>query len=109
VKTPSDLPAATAAKALGAALKKDGWYDVRILGLTDVIRDPDDVPRDAFEQAAAKKLLASDASYEEVVETEGKRYLRRNRRARSLRKLRHVPREFLGKQWERWYTVPVIE
>ena len=26
VKTPSDLPAATAAKALWAALKKDGWY-----------------------------------------------------------------------------------
>jgi hypothetical protein len=76
VKTPTDLPAATAAKALWAALKKDGWYDVRILGLTDVIGDPDDVPRDAFEQTAAKKLLAGDASYEEVVETEGKRYLR---------------------------------
>ncbi|MGH6822436.1 MAG: hypothetical protein ACRECP_06560, partial [Methylocella sp.] len=37
VKKPSDFPAATAAKALWAALKKDGWYDVRILGLTDVI------------------------------------------------------------------------
>jgi hypothetical protein len=76
VKTPSDLPAATAAKALWAALKKDGWYDVRILGLTDVVGDPDDVPGDAFEQTAAKKLLAGDASYEEVVETGGKRYLR---------------------------------
>jgi hypothetical protein len=76
VKTPSDLPAATAAKALWAALKKDGWYDVRILGLTDVIGDQDDVPRDAFEQTAAKKLLAGDASYEELVETGGKRYLR---------------------------------
>jgi Protein of unknown function (DUF3365) len=77
VKTPSDLPVAIAAKALWAALKKDGWYDVRILGLTDVIGNPaDDVPRDAFEQTAAKKLLAGDASYEEVVETGGKRYLR---------------------------------
>jgi hypothetical protein len=33
VKKPSDFPAATAAKALWAALKKAGWYDVRILGL----------------------------------------------------------------------------
>ena len=76
VKTPSDLPAATAAKALWAALKKDGWYDVRILGLTEVIGDPDDVPRDAFEQAAAKKLLAGETPQEEVVEKDGKRYLR---------------------------------
>jgi hypothetical protein len=76
VKTPSDLPAATAAKALWAALKKDEWYDVRILGLTDAIGDPDDVPRDAFEQAAAKKLLAGETPQEEVVEKDGKRYLR---------------------------------
>ncbi|MGB6326075.1 MAG: DUF3365 domain-containing protein [Methylocella sp.] len=76
VKKPSDFPAATAAKALFAAMKKDGWYDVRLLGLTDVIGDPDDVPRDAFEQTAAKKLLAGDASYEEIVKKDGKRYLR---------------------------------
>jgi Protein of unknown function (DUF3365) len=76
VKTPSDLPAATAAKALWAALKKDGWYDVRILGLLDVIGDPDDAPKDAFEKAAAKKLLAGEAPDEEIVEQGGKRYLR---------------------------------
>ena len=76
VKNPSDFPAATAAKALWAALKKDGWYDVRILGLTDVIGNPDDVPRDAFEQTAAKKLLAGETPQEEVVEKDGKRYLR---------------------------------
>jgi hypothetical protein len=39
-----------------------------------VIGDPDDVPRDAFEQAAAKKLLAGETPQEEVVEKEGKRY-----------------------------------
>ncbi|MGQ0445434.1 MAG: c-type heme family protein [Beijerinckiaceae bacterium] len=76
VKKPSDFPAATTAKELFAALKKNGWYDVRLLGLTDVIGDPDDVPRDAFEQTAAKKLLAGGNSYEEVVETGGKRTLR---------------------------------
>ncbi|MCL2384861.1 MAG: DUF3365 domain-containing protein [Alphaproteobacteria bacterium] len=76
VKHPGDVAAATASKALFAALKKDGWYDVRLLGLTDVIGDPDDVPRDAFEQTAAKKLRAGDASYEEVLDKDGKRYLR---------------------------------
>jgi Protein of unknown function (DUF3365) len=76
VKQPSDFPAATAAKALFAAMKKDGWGEVRLLGLTDVIGDPDDAPKDAFEKAAAKKLLAGQTPDEEVVEQGGKRYLR---------------------------------
>jgi Protein of unknown function (DUF3365) len=76
VKKPSDVAAARASKALFAAMKKAGWYDVRLLGLTDVIGDEDDVPRDTFEQAAAKKLIAGDKWYEEVSEKDGKRYLR---------------------------------
>jgi hypothetical protein len=76
VKKPGDVAAATASKALFAAMKKAGWYDVRLLGLTDVIGDQDDVPRDAFEQTAAKKLLAGETWYEEVSERIGKRYLR---------------------------------
>jgi hypothetical protein len=76
VNKPSDFPAATASKALFAAMKKGGWHDVRLLGLTDVIGDPDDAPSDAFEKAAAKKLIAGEAPDEEVVEKGGKRYLR---------------------------------
>lgn len=76
VKTPSDFPAATAAKALWAAMKKGGWYDVRIVGLLDVLGDPDDAPKDAFEKAAAIKLLAGETPDEEVVKEGGKRYLR---------------------------------
>jgi Protein of unknown function (DUF3365) len=49
---------------------------VRILGLTDVIGDPDDAPKDAFEKAAAKKLIAGQTPDDEVVEQGGKRYLR---------------------------------
>ena len=64
VKKPGDVAAATSGKALWAAMKKSGWYDVKILGRTDVIGDQDDVPRDAFEQTAAKKLRAGEASYE---------------------------------------------
>jgi hypothetical protein len=76
VKKPDDVAAATASKALFAALKKDGWCDVRLLGLTDVIGDQDDVPRGTFEETAAKKLVAGDTWYEEVTEKDGKRYLR---------------------------------
>jgi hypothetical protein len=76
VNSPSDFPATASAKAVFAAMKKAGWHEVRALGLTDVIRNPEDVPSDAFEQVAAKKLLAGDASYEEVVKKDGKRYLR---------------------------------
>ena len=76
VKKPDDVAAATASKALFAAMKKAGWYDVRLLGLTDVIGDQDDVPRGTFEQTAAKKLLGGETWYEEVTEKYGKRYLR---------------------------------
>jgi hypothetical protein len=43
---------------------------------TDVIGDQDDVPRDAFEQTAAKKIRGGETYYEEVMEKDGKRYLR---------------------------------
>jgi hypothetical protein len=76
VKKPDDVAAAQASKALFKAMKKAGFYDVRLLGLTDQIGDPDDVPRDAFEQTAAKKLVAGDTWYEEVSEKDGKLYLR---------------------------------
>jgi Protein of unknown function (DUF3365) len=76
VNKPSDFPAATATKALFAAMEKGGWHEVRLLGLTDVIGDPDDAPKDAFEQAAAKKLVAGQTPDEEVVKKDGKRYLR---------------------------------
>ena len=75
VKDPTTLPAATASKALFAEMKKKGWHEVRLLGLTDKLFNPDNKPRYTFEQAAAKKLLAGEAGPEEVVEKGGKRYL----------------------------------
>lgn len=49
---------------------------MRLRKLTDVTGDPDGVPRDAFAQTAATKLLAGGTPYEEVVETRGKCTLR---------------------------------
>ncbi len=76
VNDPSILPAATASKALFAEMKKKGWHEVRLLGLTDVLINQENKPSDAFEKAAAMKLLAGEAGHEEVVEKGGKRYLR---------------------------------
>jgi hypothetical protein len=76
VKDPTILPAASASKALFAEMKKKGWHEVRLLGLTDKLFNPDNKPSDAFEQAAAKALLAGKEGHEEVVEKGGKRYLR---------------------------------
>jgi Protein of unknown function (DUF3365). len=77
VKDPSTIPvAATASKALFAEMKKKGWHEVRILGLTEVLSNQENKPSDSFEQAAAKKLLAGETAYEEVVEKSGERYLR---------------------------------
>ena len=76
VKDPKTLPAASASKALFAEMKKKGWHEVRLLGLTDKLFNPDNKPSDAFEKAAAKKLLAGKEGHEEVVEKGGKRYLR---------------------------------
>jgi hypothetical protein len=76
VNKPSDFPATASAKELFAAMKQGGWHEVRLLGLTDAIKNPDNEPRDAFEQAAAKKLIAGQTPDEEVVKQGGKRYLR---------------------------------
>ena len=68
VNKPSDFSAINSAKELFATIKKGGWHEVRVLGLTDAIKNPDNEPRDDFEQAAAKKLIAGQTQDEEVVE-----------------------------------------
>ena len=77
VNDPGTLSAASAAKALFAAMKKNGWHDVRLLGFTDVLfRADENSPKDAFERTAKEKLMAGAPLHEEVVEKQGKRYLR---------------------------------
>lgn len=76
VNNDTDLPAGSAAKALFAAMKKKGWHEVR---LVDATGDPiikSNAPADDFEKEAIKQLLAGKAGHEQVVEKEGKRYLR---------------------------------
>ena len=71
VTDPSILSAASAAKALFAAMKTKGWHDARLLGFTDVLTNPgDNAPKDDFERTAKQKILAGASSYE-AIETQG--------------------------------------
>lgn len=76
VDEPTTLSAASAAKALFAEMSKRGWHDVRLVGLTEDLVNPANAPSDDFERAAAERLLAGDAFYEEVVVDAGTDYLR---------------------------------
>lgn len=77
VKDPSILSAASASKALFAAMKEKGWHEARLLGFTDVLFNPvENSPKDDFEKAAKTKLLEGAPSYEEVVTIDGRDHLR---------------------------------
>lgn len=77
VNDPSTLSAATASKALFAAMKEKGWHEARLLGFTDVLFNAsENAPQDEFEKTAESKLLEGAASYEEVANIGGREYLR---------------------------------
>ncbi len=77
VNDPSTLSAASAAKVLFAAMKKNGWHEARLLGFTDVLFNAsENAPKDEFENKAKEALLGGAANYEEVVSKGNKQYLR---------------------------------
>ena len=76
VNDEDDLPAGSAAIALFDAVKKKGWHEVRLLDASGDPLDDENSPRDAFEKAAVKQLKAGQPWYDNVVEKDGKRYLR---------------------------------
>lgn len=78
VTDPSKFSGASAAISLFDTMKENGYHEVRLVGLTDILNNPAaNKPKDAFEEEAKKKLLAGEATHEEVVTLEGKRYLRK--------------------------------
>lgn len=77
VNDPSTLSAASAAKVLFSAMKKNGWHEARLLGFTDVLFNAkENAPSDDFENKAKQTILDGAANYEEVVSEGGKQYFR---------------------------------
>jgi hypothetical protein len=72
----SDLAAGAAFQKLFAAMKKAGHHEVRLLDATGQPYEENNRPRDDFEKAAVKALLAGKPGFEEVIEKDGKKYLR---------------------------------
>ena len=75
VDNKDSLPAGSAFKALFEAVKKKGWHEVRLLDATGDPYEPDNAPKEGFEKRAIQKILAGQASYDEVVTENGKQFL----------------------------------
>ena len=72
----SDLAAGAAFQKLFDAMKAKGHHEVRLLDATGDPYDPDNVPKDDFEKSAIKALKEGKQVHEQVVQKDGKRYLR---------------------------------
>jgi hypothetical protein len=72
----SDLAAGAAFQKLFEAMRKKGHHDVRLLDVTGQPYNEKNLPRNEFEKAAMVALKAGLPTYEQVVEKDGKRYLK---------------------------------
>ncbi len=76
VNSEKDYPAGSAAIDLFAAIQKKGWHEVRLLDVTGEPYDPENVAKDTFEKAGVKQMKAGKDYYEEIIQKDGKPYLR---------------------------------
>lgn len=75
VDNKDSLPAGSAFKALFEAVKKKGWHEVRLLDATGDPYEPANAAKEGFEKRAIEKILAGQASYDEVTTEDGKKFL----------------------------------
>lgn len=76
VNESSDLAAGQAAKALFAGMKEKGWHEVRLVDASGEPLVKSNAPQDDFEKEAVRRLKANEPYYDQVIEQDGKRYLR---------------------------------
>jgi hypothetical protein len=76
VNEEDDYPAGSAAIDLFTAISEKGWHDARLIDLTGEPYDPKNVARDEFEKEGGRQFKAGKDYFEQVVEKDGKHYLR---------------------------------
>lgn len=76
VNDEKDFPAGSAAIALFSAIEKKGWHGVRLIDVTGEPYDAKNVAKDEFEKQGVRQLKAGKDYFEEVIEKDGKPYLR---------------------------------
>jgi hypothetical protein len=72
----SGLAAGAAFQKLFDAVKQKGYHEVRLLDATGEPYEAKNLPKDEFEKAAIAALKAGKPSPEQIVEKDGKRFLR---------------------------------
>ncbi|HWB09620.1 MAG TPA: DUF3365 domain-containing protein [Pirellulales bacterium] len=75
VKSDGDVAAGEIARDLFAAMREKGWHDARLLDATGHPTNDENAPREGFEKAAVKKILAGETYVEEVTTEKGKSFL----------------------------------
>jgi hypothetical protein len=76
VHSDKDFAAGSAAVALFQNVSKSGYQQVRLIDVSGEPYEPNNVAKDEFEKEGAKRIKAGEAFYDQVVEKEGKPYLR---------------------------------
>lgn len=72
----SDLAAGAAFQKLFEVMRQKGYHDVRLLDATGQPYNEKNLPRDAFEKAAIAAIKSGKPNHEEIVNKDGKRYLK---------------------------------
>lgn len=68
--------AGDAAREIFAVMRKKGWHDARLIDATGKPMNKANVPTHAFEKAAIEKIKKGEAYVDEVVQEDGRKYLR---------------------------------
>jgi hypothetical protein len=71
-----DFPAGSAAVALFKIVSDGGTHQVRLIDATGKPYESKNVAKDEFEKEGIKRLKAGDKTYEQVLQVDGKSYLR---------------------------------
>ena len=75
VTSDSDVAAGEIARDLFGAMREKGWHDARLVDVTGHPTNDENAPRDGFEKAAIKRILAGETYVDEVATEKGKQYL----------------------------------
>lgn len=76
VKTKKDYPAGRAAVRWLKQVAEKGWPEVRLIDVSGEPYDPANVAKDSFEKEGVKQLKSGKGYYEQVIQKDGKSYLR---------------------------------
>jgi hypothetical protein len=76
VEDANSVAAGQTARDLFEAMKNKGWHDAKLVDATGNPVNDENVPQDAFDKTAVKKILSGETYYDEVVSEGDQKYLR---------------------------------